>query len=228
MTWSITQSNDHENGSTNIATVAVTFAAPVTPGNMVVVFIGKGNSAQDLSTVTDDKGNNYNLTGFATSGTYAWFGAWLNNITNSPSTVTGTFATNHAFSSILAIEVAPPASAVVTFDQSANNNQLNPGTGTDAVTTGSVTTTAADLMIAGCVSEVGNGINAGTGYTPIQLNISSNSFTTEYLVQSVAASQAATWTTPVSSDSYMSILMAFTGTVPIPPPLILGLAECEW
>jgi len=230
MAWSIVQSNDHENGAASSATCAVTLPAPITSGNMVVVFLGLATAADDLTSVTDDQGNVYNATVFIESGSggYGWHGIWLSNITNGPTTITATTASAHAFTSILAIEIAPPVGAIISLDTSATNTQSVPGTGTDAITSGNVTTTAADLLIAACVSESSLGIVNGTGYTAIQTNVGGNSFSTEFLVQAGPATQAGTFTSPSGGGGFFTtILMAFSGFIPA-TALPFNLIEVIW
>jgi hypothetical protein len=231
MTWSIVQSNDHENGASSSNTVSVTLGAPVTVGNMVAVFVGYATAANDVTSVTDDQGNNYNLPVFIESGSggYGWHGVWLSNITNGPTTITSNSTGSHAFSSILAIEVAPPSSSLISLDTSASNSQGAPGTGTDAVTTGNFTTTAADFIIAGVVSESSTTIVNGTGFTAIQTNVGANSFSTEFQVQSAPATQAATFTAG-GGGFFNTIAMAFKATFVAPPvpPDVVGMTACEW
>jgi hypothetical protein len=234
MTWSIVQSNDHENGNPASSTVSVTFGSTVTSGNLVVAFIGYPGAASDLTGVTDDKGNTYTVqtTVHNTSLNYMWHSIWLNNITNAPITVTGNFGTTHQFISILAVEVLP-VSNPVTLDQFNTNQQGASIPSTDAVTSGPVTTTGADFIIAGAAAINSDGVAAGTGFTGIQVNVGGNSFSTEYLVQSSAGTQAGTFTSAASggASGYAAAVLAFFAATP-PPPIIptdvVGMTQCEW
>lgn len=213
MTWTIIQSNDHENGAASSTTVAVTLGAPVTPGNLVVVFVGYATAANDVTSITDDKGNNYTLQDFIEAGAndYGWHSAWFTPANNGPITITSTSSAAHTFSSILAIEIAPPAGATATFDTSAINTQLNPGAAADAVTSTAKTTASADIIIGGSVSVGSVGLATGTGFTTIQSNVGANSFSTEYLIQGAPGSQAATFTVTLGGE-FSTAMLAFSAT----------------
>lgn len=228
MTWTVVQFNDHENGATSSTTVAVTLAAPVTSGNLVVVFGGVANAVNNLISITDDKGNNYTLQDFqeSTDNSYGWHSAWFTPVTNGPTTITYLGSSAQPFRSLLVIEVAPPAGTVAAFDVSIINAQATPTTAADGVTSTSKATNAADIVIGGAVSTVSATLAVGTGFTAIQTNAGSNSFTTEYLVQSAAGSQACTWTQPGGNPT-VAALLAFSAINP-PSATFVGMVSCEW
>lgn len=107
------------------------------------------------------------------------------------------------------------ARGVVAFDKSALAVQIFPGTGTDAVSSGSVTTTTNGQYIFGASAKCqasGNVLTAGTGFTQrIQQNNSGAASLSESQIQTSAGSIAATFTT--SSDGpYMTGIMTFSPT----------------
>ena len=137
--------------SPTAATIAVSFPSVVTSGNTVAGFVTWGSDiATNLSTVTDDKGNTYtivrktNSTGGHNQSIASFY---LQNIINSPQTLTATFSPAMAWRGIAVHEIsglcttATTPSCATPLDQETGQAQTTPGTGTDLVTSGPVTTT---------------------------------------------------------------------------------------
>jgi len=149
-----------------------TFGAAVGSPNVVlgeILWNDNGTGATVISSVVDDKGNTYNL------GTKIHDGAsnlaaqpfWRGNITNGPVTFTVTFSTS-AVTAIL-IRVDEYSGAVALNDPSDGNTgqlQSPPPAGTDAQTSGSITTTGInDLIWSGTANFNGVSVTTGTGFT---------------------------------------------------------------
>jgi hypothetical protein len=220
------QGNTHQNGATSSSTVAVTLGAPVGTGNMLCVSIGSVHtSGTQTFTVTDDKGNTYtSVDALADTGNSFAFGtAYILNVTNAPTVITATIRiagtpTAETFASIQVDEF----SGVSAFDGHAINNQVSPATTANAVTSTAITTTANGDLIYGTVVDIlgGGTITKGTPFTQ-DLSVAS-AYMTEHLIQSTAGSIAATFTASVSTDAWITAVMAFKAATSSGP--ILGRA----
>jgi len=214
------QGNFHENGAPSVNTCAVTLGAAIGTGQLACVSFGFANSTGviDVVTCADDQGNSYTSSDsiFVGGGVgYQWNTFYKEGLSNGPQTVTGTSVNNpHSFMAIF-VDVYSGVSISAAIDghtgqfQSVNN-------GTDAVTSGPITTTInGDLVYGSCVCIDSQGISsAGTGFTIRQNNVDT-SFSTEDLTQTTAGSIAATFTgvSPIAR-SYMTTVMAFKPSAP--------------
>jgi len=169
MTWARVEGNKFSGGSTARTSVSVTLGAAVTSGNMVRGSVTWGDATVGhLTSVTDDKGNAYNIVDKIADATepavFASF--WLNNITNGPKTITANFSVSVGFDGIEASEFSGnDASTAVTGH--AGQVQRSPGTGTNAIKTGSSFGASGDLR-SGATNTDDDGLPAvtiGTGYT---------------------------------------------------------------
>lgn len=114
-----------------------------------------------------------------------------------------------AFGQIIVHQIRGAAS----FDKSAIQEQIFPGTAADAVSSGNVTTISDGQYIFGAsakTSASGNVLSAGTGFTQgVQQNNSGAASLSEYQIQGSAGAIAATFTT--SSDGpYLTGIMTFS------------------
>lgn len=210
---SYVQGNNHLNGSSTVATAAVTLTGTVGSGNAVFVSLSWSSTAGDTPTCTDDKSNTYtlvdNVRNAALTDSYATFYAL--NVTNAPQTVTGTFngGANRSFGSILADEYSGIATSAALDGHTMQSQGTAPGTGTDAVTSGNATTTADGNLIYGTTANVNGAgsIAAGTGYAQRQYN--TNNFMTEDKTQTTHGTIAATFTAGNATDPFITGIMAF-------------------
>lgn len=202
-------SSDDFPGST---TATVTFATNTTAGNAVVCWLYWGSQTIALSSVgngTNTATLSGNPTTVSTSGRAAW--AVIENGAASANTITATFDASLSFSvavNFYCHEVSGVATSSA-VDVHAMNVQASPGTTTDAVTSGAVTTTANGDYIFGASKDygvTGSVVNAGTGYT--SRTTGSNGAISESLVQGSAGSIAATFTTDLSFSSHVSGILA--------------------
>ena len=208
------QSKSTSTGSATSTTIAATFSAAVTSGNLVCGFVTWGNDTTTLLTnVTDDKSNTYTIvrrTPTAGSGqTLASF--YCANITNAPTIITATFSSAIGYRGILFHEV----NGVNTLDVETGQYQATPGTGTDAITSGAITTTSnGEYIIGGVVDSSGSQAlpyyTAGTGYGKVEEAGASGATNccTEDLIQSSAGSIAATFTQSLAHKQ-TTLIMTF-------------------
>ena len=92
------------------------------------------------------------------------------------------------------------------------NAQTNPGTGANAVTSGTQSVGTVPALVLGIsVTTTGSSYTAGTGYTQrVNLSSGSGSWSFEDLRATSAGNQTATWTeSHGASASYWSMLLAF-------------------
>jgi hypothetical protein len=207
------QGKSHQNGGSSSTTVAVTLDQAVGSGNMLCVSIGTALGTLTSFSVTDDKGNTYTSVDVTDiTGPYTWGSAYILNVTNGPTTVTATVdvsgtPTSAAFSSIVVEEFSGVAGPL---DVHAIHTQaFPPGTGTDAVTSGSVTTNHGGELVYGATVNVSSAgtIEAGTGFSA-GYSVP-DAFQTEYQTQVSAGPVAATFTAGNGGDSFISYVMCF-------------------
>jgi hypothetical protein len=220
------QGNTHQNGAASSLTVAVTLASSVGVGDSVIVSGGIGGSdGTETVTVQDDKGNVYTVRDLKrdSADTFSWWTAFFLNAVNAPQTITATLNVARTHQTIMADEF----SNVGAFEISAMSNQVAPGAGTDAVTSGNVTTTSnGDLIYGSSVSINSEGISIGTGFTGAQSPAVSATFITEFKIQGSAGAVAATFTSPGTND-FLTGIMAFKPLV-ASPIITPSLAASEW
>lgn len=113
------------------------------------------------------------------------------NVSSGACTITATFDANVTDSRIIVHEVSGTPTTTPE-DQHACNPQTNPGTGTDAITSGAVITTSNGQYIYGATyANGGVASTPGTGFTQGENTTTQES---EYLIQTSAGSIAATFT----------------------------------
>lgn len=200
MAWAYVQGGIHQNGSTNTATTAVTLGAAVGSGNLVCVTIGYAGTSSDTLTVADNKGNTYTAADKLTNTSgYAWFTFYCAGITNGPTTITATDQAGAvSFSTIIVDEFSGGGSGAI-LDGHAIASYDASSTPTDAVSSGSFTTTTNGDLIYGTVVNINStgAPTAGTGFNIAQSDVAT--FSTDYKTQATAGSTAATFTLATST-----------------------------
>ncbi len=187
---------------------AVTLSA-VASGSVVCGGIAwTSDSGQTLDSVTDNQGNTYTV--YQTGGADATNGLsaalyYRANITNAPTVITANFTGGPSFRAIVADEFSGLATASIADGAHLNVQASSPGTGTDAITSGSITTTVAGNTVYGYTvntsgAEVGS---PGTGYTGATSVTQQDS---EYLVQGSAGAIAATFTQAAGASRITGVL----------------------
>lgn len=188
-------------------TVQAVFASNVTAGNLIVVclYANKG-----LTSLADTRAHTYSTATANTDGsTYAFGAYYVANISGGANTVTATLTAAHTFA-LLSVHEYSGVITTSPLDQATFNFQATPGTGTNAITSGNVTTTTDGQLIFGCAgsTEANTGVvSAGTNYTIRQNPLNDNP--SEDRVQASAGSTAATFTTNDTTASYHSLIATF-------------------
>lgn len=187
-------------------TVACTLPGSVAAGNTLAVCVY--TFAGSLASVTSVAGNSNTYTGTDTadSGTSTLTTLYAKNVNSGSTTVTATLSISVP-ATINVHEVAGPSTSSP-LDGNAINVQIAAGTGTDAITSGPVTTTSNGDYIFGCFADaaVVATFTAGTGFTNVDLN--GQVVGTEYLIQGSAGSISAT-ATASGSVTTIAAIMAF-------------------
>lgn len=214
MAWSRVQGADSGNsGGSAVSTRSVTLSA-VGSGNAIcgtVTWGGNGGTnAGLLTSVDDDQGNTYNLEAVLLNIVDdQYFCAFSRtNIVNGPVTITAHFSSADAFIGIGAEEFSGGSTASSDErDGHTGQYQASAGTGTDAVTSGTVTTTVNGDLLWGSVGPVfGAGISAGTGFT-LGLNPAGEPVT-EWRTQTTAGAGTAATATASASNETCTFLIA--------------------
>lgn len=211
------------NGAGNYETIPeTTIAAPATnhtTGNLLVVFVGFCSDTGTVSSIADTAGNTYIYVGRIKNDTInnvieCWY---AKNITgNANNVVTVTVSTD-------------VSERVITVDQysgcdtSAPLDQSNSGTGNDAApTTGNITTTQADeVLAAGVYLYISQTITAGANYTLRTLSDAAPSYAAseDRIVSSIGTYNA---TFALSGGTYWATIIASFKAVAAPPPAAAG------
>ena len=207
------QSASISSDGTTSTTVAVTFGSNVTAGNLIALFVVFNSGANIIDTVADSLGNTYVLAdtavGFAGDSHATYY---AKNITGGACTVTVTLTASVGYRSLVVHE-ASGLDTTAPLDQHVINTQTTPGTGANAVTSGSVTTTTDGQYIFGAthVNNVGAGVTVtpGTGLTgreSIDGGADSAPLESEDLIQTSAGAIAATFTQSVDNNVTTAIM----------------------
>ena len=181
------------------ASVAVTYTAAQTAGNLNVVVVGWNDTTSTVSSVTDSRGNTYALAIGPTSGTGLRQSIYYaKNIAAGSNTVTVKFNQAAAFVDIRALEYSglDPASPLDVTAGAA-------GSGTTA-NSGAATTTSAKELIVGAGMTASRFTQAGTGFT-LRTITSPDSDIAEDKITTAAGSYNATAPNSPSSPWVMQI-----------------------
>lgn len=215
-----------------VSTLAITFGAPVGTGNTVVGQISYADDGATITSIIDDKGNHYtsyDVTQDTGDGTVA-SQFILGNITGGPTVITLILSNVVQFLVILADEYSGVAASADPRDGHVGNYQATPGTGADALTSTSITTTTNGDLIYGstCLGSGQNGpLTAGTGYTK-RRDTTSDPFVaitaSEDQVQGAAGSIAATFTQPNAGGTitFITAIKPLAGAATLPPGTTLN------
>lgn len=202
-------------GNTGAASSIVTGSYTLTSGSRVIAVACYASGSDLVTTITDTNGNTWNKIGTGEAGGVS--GMYYNlfeckNVTVAGSTqITVNLSSSVTQRGIAGMEV----SGLHTSDavQDSNYNFLTaPGTGTDAITSGTITPTSQPALVFAFAQDSGNSdpITAGTGFTFYAcpncsvINGSSQTYVGEKRVTSTSAT-AATGTTAFGSHSFEAI-----------------------
>lgn len=224
----------HRSNFASGATSSIQFTTNVTAGNLVAVYIAWTNATDTLAGVTDSLGNTYTLVQNSTTlGDYGRAaGAYAKNIIGGSCTITVTFSSGaFAARTIIAREISG-ADTTSPLDGSAAHAQMDPGTGIDAVTSGSITTTASGSYIFAATSDLGQRatVNPGTGFTAREAVTAPVGGRGADYIQATAGPIAATFTnTDATFADFLTLVMAFKpmATPDTTPPTITVTAPTD-
>lgn len=220
----------------NTSTIACTLSAGAGTGNMIIGIVS-WNDGATLNSVTDNASGGSNTYALETtildSGNNQSSAAFhCANIHGSPTVITGNLSGNELAKSIAVDEFSGQQQQNDARDSTAHggNQQTNPATTTDAVTSGTFTTTVnGDLIWGGSAncSGAGNDLSTGTNFTTGQVEapggVNSASLFTEFRTQSTAGSgTAATYTNNVSGNDYTTFMIAILAPTAAQTPITAG------
>lgn len=207
---------------TTATTIVVTLGAAVAVDDVIVGMAGWDTTTTNISSVADDLGNSYTLHAdkIDDSANNQSGRTWRSKVTVAGTpTITVTYTV--AASARVVIVAAWSGSTASPFDTSLGNFQTSPGTGTDAVTSTSITTAADHELCIGFHQNTGSDsgtLTAGTNYT--SRLVSTSKVGLEDRTLDTAGSVAATWTISADHRSITHIVAlqlattaALTGTV---------------
>lgn len=212
--------------------IALAFPASVGSGNAVAVGFKMPNTT-DTPSITDDQSNTYPAIVSANRSDNArkLYAAFLANITNGPIVITATWTTSGTNQAMAMTEFVGIASG--SADASHANDQTNISTGTDAVTSGSMTTNySGDLIWCATISGIG-GITStavGTGFSGSNLpnwGSDSNPIGDEYRIQVSAGPVAGTWTPNASGEDFTTVALALRSATACPHTLATMGVGCS-
>lgn len=200
-------------GADSATTVAVTFDNPVATNGLVVGCVTNRLSDSATVSVSDDKSNTYTVGTAVSQNDMTVTPFYLENIDNGPTVITVTFSTSTAFRSVIVHEASGVATSSA-LDQATGQAQAAPGTGTDAVSSGSVTTTTNGQYIFGATAVTNSfpasqQFTAGTGYTEREETTADSAgvnMASEDQIQTSAGSIAATFTQASGNGTVTHIL----------------------
>lgn len=212
MAWAKVQSNS--NSAASGTSITVTLSA-VGSGNAVCGCVGF-SSAETIVSVKDNNNNDLNVeTEITDTGNTQKFAAFSKtNITNAPTSITVTFNANCSFLEIIAEEFSGGSTASIDERDGAAHGgqfQTTPGTGTDAITSGTFTTTVNGDLLYGAVMNANNATlrTKGTNFTDGTNNTGqSYVIQTEYREQATAGASTAATFTQAAGVSNVTFLIA--------------------
>lgn len=213
MAWTHVQDTQLQSSGT---TFSQAFPVAVTSGSMVVgfFFYTDTNNTNQVTSITDDKSNNYSTVQFVTGNPTQVYNCVTfcsaARLTNSPKTTTVNLGVNTGNGWLTFGEFTPPSGTIAIDGFTGNYSTVNPPSA------GSITTlNNGDLIFVG----IGNNgaVGTGSGYTAFTSN--SGGLNAEYETQTSAGSVNGVWTgTPTDYISAMFGLSAVAaGQVPYQP-----------
>lgn len=188
-------------------TLALAFGSNVTAGSMLCAHIYANHG---VSGVADSRSQTYTAAVSVTDGsTFTLATYYFLNTTGGACTVTVTFAGAITYASLQVAEYSGIATSAA-LDKFASNSQTAPGTGANAITSGSVTPTTNGQLILGWTTAltVGAGtVSAGTGFTG-RVNVFGDTLF-EDQVQGAAGAIAATFTGTNAASNYTTLISTY-------------------
>lgn len=211
---------------------SITLPAAVSVGSAICVFAGgapSSGSASTWSIADNGSGNTYNsvanqvdVDAFGSAGWYAV------NVQGSPTQLTLTTSSGTIqFGAILGL-VFTGVSNVSPLDGHAINSQTPPGTGANAITSGSFSPATSGDLIVGFTIDVASlgGDTAGTGFT-LAINDNSSYFT-EYKLSGASGAQATTFTNATNGGNASGLWDTIGFALKAAVPTTLSPPQKQW
>jgi hypothetical protein len=189
------------------ATVAVTYPAAQTAGNLNVVVVGWNDTAASVQSVKDSAGNNYSLAIGPTSGSGIQQSIYYaSRIVGGSNTVTVTFSTAAAFPDVRILEYQGVTALDVTAGASGSSA---------AASSGAATTTSANELIFGANTVATGNAAAGSGFTSRIITTPDQDLAEDKIVTAAGSNSAtATLTASGAWVMQMATFLAVAGPVP--------------
>lgn len=194
-------------------TETVTFVSTPGAGNTIVCYTAWLTTTSNITSVKDGNNTAYTVIDNTTNGTLSQASDYVlaNSAGNTGAkSITVTWGADPGSGSLQCHEVSGVATSNV-LDVHTINIQVNPGTGTNAVTSGNVTPTANGDYLFGASADG----NAGTGTWVAGTNVawtgegtSGSWYFSEQFVQTTAAAVAATFTNPNAFTQPITVIVA--------------------
>lgn len=204
----------HATSDAGANSITATFGSSTAVGNTVTGFVSwfnSGGSTADLTSITDGT-NTYSIVDTNGSTAEIFSASFVGKQTGSATAIVAHFSsTNPSFFRMFVQEYSGSSGTVNVHTK---NRQASPGTATDAITTGAVTTTVNGCMIVGCAIDLTNTNtpNPGTSYTSRDTLFNAGDQDCQIVedqLQTSAGSIAATFTSTVGNTStYYNYLLA--------------------
>lgn len=191
--------------------VSLAYSSNNTAGNLLILrsATGSGTSASINGDCTDTAGNDWIQIPNATGGTVDHQALqYVKSAIGGANTVNCNFNASAGFFEFDIFEYSGQ-DQTAPLDKSSSNEQFNPGTATDAVTTGSQTPTTSGQLILSCTFRIGGSGSttaAGTGWTMRQ-DVFGDSGCEEKIHTSGAI--AGTWTADAADNDFFSSIVTF-------------------
>lgn len=135
--------------------ISLAYASNNTAGNFLALRLTASPSSVTISNCSDTRGNTWEAVPNATGGSGGYQAIrYAKNVLAGANTVTCTLTGAATFSTLDILEKSG-VDRTSPLDQSKLTQQVDPGTGTDAISSGSVTTTADGELILGATLQVG-------------------------------------------------------------------------
>ena len=215
----------HEPGTvenTASSTKATAFPGNVIAGNLLIAAISYYNPAGTISvsSIADSRSNTWALaygpvTVSSIGGDWS-FEVWraYNNASTGANTVTVTYSASVAEGRGCSVSEFSGLATSSAQDQEFGQQQVNPGTATDGVSSGTVgpIITANQLIYGATMALPYNTITEGTGYTTLGNTGNSGTYNrnaAEYKIVSATGTQAATFTSNDNTTDTATIIVTF-------------------
>lgn len=223
----VQEKDSHWFGGSGV-TESITFSTNVGASNLVVVGVGWATTTATISSIKDSNNVSYTLidsTSDGTNGAHSTY--YLANSAGGTgaSTITVTWSADPGFGFLVAQEASGVATSSA-LDVHGINVQAAPGTGANAITSGSVSSSGADFVFGVSFDDSANNTaySAGTNVSWVGEGPTNTWFYSERIVQTFGASIAADFTFNATFDDTITAIAAFKpsgGAVACKPSLML-------